>query len=127
MATNTDMPIIAKLKVLNAAFFSSMLYSCESWINVKFNPVNTMYMSAIQSVLNVRQSTANNLCLMELGIPPIDYAVKQRQQNFFKKISKEHRNVAEDPLTFVLDLTKQNVSTPTYIKSVMNPLIRKTL
>ena len=38
MKTNCDMPIPAKLKVLQAAFNASILYGCESWIGatIKF-------------------------------------------------------------------------------------------
>jgi hypothetical protein len=36
-AKNPDMPFSVKLKVMNACFLSSVLYSCESWIHVNIS------------------------------------------------------------------------------------------
>ena len=44
---NQEMPFHVKLKVLNACFLSSVLYSWESWINVSLKPVEKLYYGAI--------------------------------------------------------------------------------
>ena len=54
---NQDMPFFVKKRVLDAAFTSALLYSCESWINVYLASVEKMYLSAIKSLLGVRKTT----------------------------------------------------------------------
>ena len=44
---NPDMPFCVKRKVLEAAFNSSILYGCESWLDVSFQKMEVIYMSAI--------------------------------------------------------------------------------
>ena len=68
---NRDMPFFVKLKVLNACFMSWILYGCESWLNVNLKPLDKLYCGAIKSLLGVRVSTGNVLCLVELGLPMV--------------------------------------------------------
>ena len=66
-------------------------------------------MSALKSLLSVRKSTANNLCLIESGYPPLMYFVKEQQRRYFVKIAA--REVDEtDPLFYAIDL-HSNAST----------------
>ena len=67
-AKNQDMPFSVKLKILNASFLSTILYGCESWLNVSLKPVEKLYFGSIKALLGVRSTTCNNLCLLELGI-----------------------------------------------------------
>ena len=60
-ATNYDAPFLVKKRVLEAAFMSSILYGCESWLNVSLKPVETMYLKAVKALLGVRITTPNNL------------------------------------------------------------------
>ena len=63
---NMDMPFCVKLKVLQAAFMSAIMYGCESWVNVSsIKPVEKLYYGAIKSLLNVRITTCNELCLLD--------------------------------------------------------------
>ena len=48
---NPDMPFFVKRKVLEAAFNSSILYGCESWLDVSFRKMEVIYMSAIRALL----------------------------------------------------------------------------
>ena len=41
-ATNYDAPFQVKKRVLEAAFMSTILYGCESWLKVPLKPVNIM-------------------------------------------------------------------------------------
>ena len=84
------------------------LYSCESWIDVSIASVEKLYLSAIKSLLGVRKTTPNNLCLIELGYPPILDYVKSRQKRFLSNILSERKYMSDDPLMMVLKLTESN-------------------
>ena len=57
-------------------------------------------------LLGVRKSTANHLCLIELGMSPLPAVVKQRQYNFPYKAMNGGHLEREDPLTFAVSLTR---------------------
>ena len=68
-------------------------------------------MSVIKSLLGVRNTTSNVLCLIETGYPEIHSMVKKRQLSF---ITKYMRNSSGDePLSVVLGICRQN-NTPGY-------------
>ena len=118
---NQDMPFFVKKRVLDAAFTSALLYSCESWINVSLASVEKMYLSAIKSLLGVRKTTPNNLCLIELGYPPIIDYVKSRQKQFLSNVLEERKDMLDDPLMMVLKLTESsNKHSWDYIINVLN-------
>ena len=60
---NQDMPFFVKKRVLDAAFTSALLYGCESWIDVSLADVEKLYISAIQSLLGVRENNSQYLVL----------------------------------------------------------------
>ena len=64
---NNDVPFHVKSKVFQAAFMSTILYGCESWLNGDVKPINRIYMWCIKQMLGVRKTPCNDLCLMELG------------------------------------------------------------
>ena len=108
LRSNPDMPFIAKRKVLVAAFNSAILFGCESWIGASSQAVNVLYMSAIKSLLGVRTSTPNDLCLAEVGLPPLDSFVKDRQSKFIRKALAERHDIQnEDPLMFSMSLARR--------------------
>ena len=72
MTVNKDIPFQAKRKVLEAAFNSAILYGCESWLKCSLAPVKTLYLTAIEAVLGVRQSTPNDIALVEIGLPSLE-------------------------------------------------------
>ena len=94
---NQEMPFHVKLKVLNACFLSSVLYSCESWINVSLKPVEKLYYGAIKALLGVRSTTCNDLCLVEVGFPALQNLVQQKQKEFFKRLLQERKGMNDDP------------------------------
>ena len=87
--TNRYFPFYVKRKVVEAAFNFAIFYGCEYWIGGNCHEVEKLYICAIKYLLGVRKSTANDLCLIELGMLPLPAVVKQRQYNFqYKVISK---------------------------------------
>ena len=73
--------------MVNAAFNAAIFYSCESWLDVSCNVMNSLYIGAIKMLLGVRPTTANDMCLIELGLPPSQSFVKHKQV-FFKEASR---------------------------------------
>ena len=49
------------------SFMAAILYACESWLNVGVKKMGSVYMytSALKSLLGVRVSNTNDLCLVE--------------------------------------------------------------
>ena len=78
-----------KKKVLDAAFTAALLYGCESWFVNNINSMGKPYMTAIKTLLSVRSTTCNYLCLVELGYPPLQDLVKKTQQRFFSSVTAE--------------------------------------
>ena len=95
-AKNQDMPFSVKLKVLNACFLSTILYGCESWLNVSLKPVEQLYCGSIKALLGVRSTTCNDLCLLELGMPSLQDYVNQKQRDFFQKLKNERVGRQDD-------------------------------
>ena len=106
LKTNIDIPFPAKRKVVEAAFNAAILYGCESWLGASCQCVRTLYMGGIKVLLGVRPTTANDLCLIELGLPTLESFIKSRQSNFLKNIMIERQGMEDDPLMFVLELTR---------------------
>ena len=104
--TNRDFPFCVKRKVVEAAFNAAVLYGCESWIGVSCQVVEKLYISAIKCLLGVRRTTANDLCLIELGMSPLPGLVRQRQYNFLNKAISGSRGEQQDPLMFAVYLTR---------------------
>jgi len=84
--TNCDFPFWVKEKVLNAALLSAILYGCESWITNDLHAPELLYMSALKTLLGVRCTTANKLCLAELGYPTLPHKVRKIQHSFLTKM-----------------------------------------
>ena len=102
---NNDIPFIVKRKVFEAALTSTLLYSFESWLNGDVKPVHKQYMWCIKQLLGVRKTTSNDLCLLELGCPPLQFLVKQRQGKFFSEMWRERSDREDDPLAHAFRVT----------------------
>ena len=98
------MPIAVKLKVLNAAFMSAIMYGCETWINIDLKPIQTLYYGAIKAALNVRLTTCNELSALEVGLPSLADYVKQKQNIFMCRALNEGRSTHDDSLMFAWNL-----------------------
>ena len=66
VAKNSDFPFWVKRKVLGAALMSTILYGCESWLGSGMNVTQSVYNTALKTLLGVRQTTPNDLVLLEL-------------------------------------------------------------
>ena len=120
LRSNPDMPFIAKRKVLEACYNSSLLYGCEGWVGCSPRPVNTMYMRGIKMLLGVKSSTPNDLCLIELGMPNLEALVKHKQAAFIRNAIRERSDIPDDPLMFALKLTRDsNRRMSRYIDSLL--------
>ena len=65
-----------------------------------------MYIGALKCLLGVRKTTVNDLCLVELGVPPLQALVKQRQHDFFVKMNTDRNGAVDEPFNFAMDLTR---------------------
>ena len=120
-AVNYDAPFHVKKRVLEAAFLSTILYGCESWLKVPLKPVEVMYMKAVKALLGVRITTPTDLCLLEGGLKPLGSMVKARQKKFFEKMTTTRAEMTDDPLMHAMNIAKEfNKPTWTYIESVLN-------
>ena len=109
LSRNHDAPFFVKRKVFNAAFSSAILYGCEAWLDVSLKPLETMYMSAVRRLLDVRQSTPTMTCLIEAGIPSLTALVKHKQSKFLQQMFEQRRDLEDvDPLMHTLSFMSQN-------------------
>ena len=98
-AANTQMPFAYKKLLFDAAVTSSLLYSAESWLTDKLNPIERQYNQLVRCLLGVRKNTSIDLCLIESGIPPIHHVLAKRRCKFIK--SQLEVNDIEQPMIFV--------------------------
>ena len=118
---NNDVPFHVKSKVFQAAFMSTILYGCESWLNGDVKPINKMYMWCIKQMLGVRKTPCNDLCLMELGYPPLRSLILSKQRKFFSRMWRERKDMCDDPLSHTIKITlNYNTQTPRYIRDLIN-------
>ena len=66
--------------------------------------LNYYYMMPIKALLGVRQTTANDISLLEIGLPPLKHWVKQKQLNFLKQALHHREGLDDDALTFAISL-----------------------
>ena len=120
LKTNCDMPFGAKCKVVEACFNAAILYGCESCVGVSCQVMEKLYIGALKHLLGVRKTTANDLCLVELGLPPLRALVKQRQCDFFRKMNAERQGFYDDPFCFAMELTRHsNRTLSRYIEDIL--------
>ena len=108
LAVNYDAPFYVKKKVFDAAFSSSILYSCECWLKVPLRSIEALYMTAVKSLLGVRPTACNDICLLEAGIPSVTALIRSRQAKFLSSIRVSRANLQDDPLMFALRLIQAN-------------------
>ena len=109
LSRNHDALFLVKRKVFDAAFSSAILYGCEAWLDVSLKQLETIYMSAVRRLLDVRRSTPTLTCLIEAGIPSLQAVVKHRQSKFFQCMFEQRRELEDsDPLMHTLSFMRQN-------------------
>ncbi len=64
-------------------------------------------MAAIKSILGVRTTTPNELCLTETGRASLRALVKDRQYRFFLKARTKRQGITDDHLIYALELCRQ--------------------
>ena len=78
---NENPPFLVKKKVVDACFYTSLLYGCESWLEEKVSPdLEKLYMKGLKCLLGVRAQTANDIVLIESGYPSLRALIKSRQK-----------------------------------------------
>ena len=102
---NNDVPFTIKQKVFEAALMSAILYGCESWMNGDLKPIEKLYKWCIKQMLGVRKTTNNDICLVELGMPPLRALIKAKQRKFFNKMWLERNELDNDPLMHAMKIT----------------------
>ena len=75
---NKDFPFYVKRKILETAFLPTLLYVCECWLTANVSKVESVYMTAVKALLGVRVTTCNDICLVELGLPPVAAIIKDK-------------------------------------------------
>lgn len=104
---NKDFPFCAKRHVLEAAFNAALLYGAETWIDCDVSKMTTLYLKAIKTTLGVRETTPNDICLLEIGLPALCARMKEMQYNYFKKIQKTRHDAEDDPLIYALAINRE--------------------
>ena len=90
-----------KKKVFDAAVMSSLLYGSESWLTNSIKGIEKQYSKLMKCLLGVRKNTSVNLCMLEAGIPPLDYILEKKKRIFL--MSRRDRTDEDEPFTFVFD------------------------
>ena len=103
---NRDMPYLYKLRVFNAAVLSSLLYSSETWLTSNVKQVMSHYNQLVKCLLGVRKNTAINLCIVESGIPPMEFLLRKKRKIFLKEKLRSHD--MDEPFTYVYELCKRH-------------------
>ena len=82
---NETMPFKYKRKVCEACMMSSILYGCESWLTNNVKEIERLYNSAVKSLLGVRDTTRNDIILIESSMPTLDKLIRKKNTSFMKK------------------------------------------
>ena len=69
-----------------SAVTSAILYSCESWLTADTRAVEKQYMSTLNQLLGVKQSTCNDLTLVESGEGHVKDVIRDKQLKFLRKL-----------------------------------------
>ena len=118
---NSNYPFWIKKKVLDSALLSALTYGCESWMSENLQPMQSSYMAAIKTLLGVRKTTTNDLCLIEAGYPTLKGFVKENQVNFFSMLIEDRRGYDDDPFWRVWCMClRANTPCARYVNNLLN-------
>lgn len=121
-AANSQMPYSVKKKVFDAAVTSALLYSCESWIANNIKGIERQYNKLIKCLLGVRKNTSINLCMVEVGIPPVKDIIDKQRKSYLQ--SKLEDVDLEQPFHYVYNMCR-NQSTPGY--KILSSVLRQNV
>ena len=123
---NVTMPYQYKKKVLQAAIISSLVYSCESWFTDSLKQMEQMYISALKSLLGVRETTRTDVVLLETGMPTLQELIKMRSTAFIKK--NVNASIDDTPLARVYKMcAEKGTNGYRYIKSNLDNPVEEVL
>lgn len=121
VSKNCDFPFWVKLKVMDAALLTSVLYGCEAWICNSATAATTCYRSIVKTLLGVRQTTPNDLVLVELGLPSLATKVATVQKRLVNGLLNARRGLRDDPFMYVWDLcSTENTKGFRYLAQILN-------
>ena len=101
---NPDVPFPMKKQIAYACVLSSILYGCETWFTNSFGKAKTMYTKIVKALLDVRNTTCNDLCLVEADMPSFQALVTRRMKQYLQK--KIPNLDEEDPLAKAIELCR---------------------
>ena len=81
------------------------MYGCESWLAGDIKPVEKQYKWCIKQLLGVRKTTTNDVCMIQLGLPPLRALIRAKQRTFFKNMWTQRNAMNDDPLIHVMKMT----------------------
>ena len=62
-------------------------------------------MTAVKALLGVRVTTCSDICLVELGLPPVAAIIKDKHTRLFQTMLRARSTMADDPFMYCLNLT----------------------
>ena len=115
---NPDVPFYMKKRVAEACVLSSILYGAETWFTDNFGKVETLYTKVVKALLDVRNTTCNDVCLIEADMPSFQSLVKHRMKTYLQK--KIPKIDCEYPLWKAIELSRSaNTSSYRYIQNLL--------
>ena len=121
---NSDFPLWVKRKVLDAAVMSTILYGCESWLESGMNVAQSVYNTALKTLLCVRPTTPNDLVLLELEYPSLQAKVKNIQQKFLSRMLRDRGGIPDDPFYNIWNICKEaRTNGALYLQNVLIRMI----
>ena len=90
LSVNEWTPIDVKILVLDSCVFNALLHGAEGWGDISFleQKLQDIETKALKSIMCVKKGTTIDLVYHELRRPSITATIKDRQFNFFKKLSE---------------------------------------
>ena len=99
---NDEMPYGYKKNVFDAVLTSKLMYCCETWLCDNVKQIETMYMAAVKSLLNVRIQTRSDVCLVEGGFNSVKKIINDRRSKLLEKKLMDE----DEPLTKVFNMCR---------------------
>ena len=101
---NPDVPFSMKKRVAEACVLSSLLYGAETWFTDSFGKAETMYNKVVKALLDVRNTTCTDVCLVEADMASFQSLVKHRMKKYLQK--KIPKIDSEYPLWKAIELCR---------------------
>lgn len=101
---NIFAPLDIKKKVLKSCICSTLTYGCETWGKFNDNKLETIYRTAIKTMLNIRQNTNNEIVYIESDLLPLACMIKEKQFKFWNTIYEQKLQNPTSHLSKLIDL-----------------------